>query len=68
MSIVYILYRYWYLSILVQKDMMWKAVENVKLFYYCWTLATVLRFFSQEQGVIFIFVFYFINIKGIVYP
>ncbi len=61
-------YRLHFISILVQKDMMWKAVENVKLFYYCWTLATVLRFFSQEQGVIFIFVFYSINIKGIVYP
>ncbi len=57
-------YRYY----LVQKDMMWKVVENFKLFYYCWTLATVFKFFSQEQGVIFLFVFYFINIKGIVHP
>ncbi len=48
--------------------MMWKVVENFKLFYYCWTLATVLKFFIQEQGVIFLFVFYFINIKGIVHP
>ncbi len=73
MGIVYILsisillidtgtYRYCYRYYLVQKDMMWKVVENVKLFYYCWTLATVLKLFSQEQGVIFLFVFYFINI------
>ncbi len=43
---------YWYY--LVQKDMIWKAVENFKLFHYCWTLATVLKFFSQEQGVVFL--------------
>ncbi len=51
-----------YRNYLVQKYMMRKVVENVKLFYY-WTLATVLKFFSQEQRVIFLFVFYFINIK-----
>ncbi len=27
-----------------------------------------IKFFSQEQRVIFLFVFYFINIKGIVHP
>ncbi len=40
-------YRYCYRYYLVQKYIIWKAVENVKLFYYCWTLATVLKFFSQ---------------------
>ncbi len=60
MGIVYILsipillintgtYQYCYRYYLVQKDM-WKIVENLKLFYYCWTLATVLKFFSQEQS------------------
>ncbi len=34
-------YRYCYRYYLVQKDMMWKIVENFKLFYYCWTLASV---------------------------
>ncbi len=52
----------------MQKDIMWKVVENFKLFYYCWTLASVLKFFSQEQWFIFLVVFYFINIKGIVQP
>ncbi len=55
-------YRYCYRYYLEQKDMMWKVVENFKLFYYCWTLETVLKFFNQEQGVIFLFVFYFIKI------
>ncbi len=48
-------YRYY----LVQKDMMWKVVENFKLFYYCWTVATVLKFFSQEQWVIFLCVLFY---------
>ncbi len=48
--------------------MMWKVVENFKLFYYRWTIETVLKSFSQEQEVIFIFVFYFIYIKEIVHP
>ncbi len=60
--------RYCYPYNLVKKEMMWKVVENVKLFYYCWTLATVLKFFRQGQSFIFLFVFYFINIKGIVHP
>ncbi len=74
MGIIYILsipilfidtstYQYCYRYYLVQKDMMWKVVENFKLFYYYWTLASVLKFFSQEQGVISLLVFYFINIK-----
>ncbi len=29
------------------------------LFYYCWTLATVLKFFIQEQWVIFLFVLFY---------
>ncbi len=47
------------------KKIWWK---NFKLFYYCWILASVLKFFSQKQWVIFLVVFYFINIKGIVHP
>ncbi len=61
-------YRYCYQYYLVQKYMMWKVVENFKLFYYRWTIETVLKSFSQEQEVIFIFVFYFIYIKEIVHP
>ncbi len=75
MGIVYILsilirlidtgtYQYY----LVQKNMMWEVVENFKLFYNCWTLASVLKFFSLEQWVIFLIVFYLINIKGMVHP
>ncbi len=78
MGIVYILlmpillidtgtYRYCYRYCLVQKDMR-KVVKHFKLFYNCWTLASALKFFSQEQWVIFLFVFYFINIKRIVHP
>ncbi len=70
---IYTAYRYLYLSILLSilfgaKRYDVKIFEHFKLFYYCWTLATVLKFFSQEQGVIFLFVFYLINIKGIVHP
>ncbi len=61
-------YRYCYRYYLVQKDMMWKVVENFKLFYYCRILVTVLKYFSQEQWVIILFVFYSIYIKGIVHP
>ncbi len=77
MGIVYILlillidtgtYQYCYRYYLMQKYMMWKVVENVKLFYYCWTLASVLKFLIQKQWFIFLVVFYFINIKEIVHP
>ncbi len=43
MGIVYIL-------LIPILDTIWrKKLKKVKLFYYCWTLATVLKFFSQEQ-------------------
>ncbi len=64
-----IAYQYRYLSILLSILFSAKKYdENVKLFYNCWTLASVLKFFSLEQWVIFLFVFYFLNIKVMVHP